>query len=190
MTFPIDIRFHDLERSEAVEAAIAERATALGTFDPSIMRCRVVVERIKGRGHQGHLYAVRIDLHAPGEEIVIDRDPGKNHAHEDVYVAIRDAFDAARRRVEDAARRRGREVKEHEVPDHGRVTQIFPAKGYGFIRAATGEDVYFHRNAVADDGFDALAVGAEVRFAVVEGESARGPQATTVTPIGKHHLAQ
>jgi cold shock CspA family protein len=65
----------------------------------------------------------------------------------------------------------------------------FAEKDYGFIDAGGGTDVYFHRNAVADEGFDQLTVGDEVRFAIHPGECERGPQAFAVVPIGKHHLA-
>jgi cold shock CspA family protein len=49
-------------------------------------------------------------------------------------------------------------------------------------------EVYFHRNAVTDESFDKLAVGDEVRFAMHSGEGEKGPQASTVVPVGKHHL--
>ena len=59
---------------------------------------------------------------------------------------------------------------------------------YGFIETTDGQDIYFHRNSVAQEGFDKLAQGAEVRLSYVLDESEFGAQATTVTPIGKHHL--
>ncbi len=60
--------------------------------------------------------------------------------------------------------------------------------GFGFIETADGQEVYFHRHSVADGDFDRLEVGSEVRVAIAERESERGPQASTVHPIGKHHL--
>jgi hypothetical protein len=44
-------------------------------------------------------------MHVPGAALVINRDPGQDQAHEDVYVAMRDAFDAAERRLEDYVRK-------------------------------------------------------------------------------------
>jgi cold shock CspA family protein len=61
-------------------------------------------------------------------------------------------------------------------------------KGYGFIDASDGTEVYFHRNAVADEGFDKLAERDEVRFAMHPGEGEKGLQASAVVPVGKHHL--
>jgi len=189
MTTPLEIRFQGLDPSDAMEGAIRKKVAKLETFAERITSCRVVVSRPKARGHQGHLYRVLVELDVPGtHELVVGHDPGIDHAHEDVYVAIRDAFAAAGRRLEDQVRRRDGAVKQHDLAPHGRISQVFHAKDHGFIRASTGEDIYFHRNAVTGDGFDALEVGTEVRYSVAEAESEHGPQATTVTAVGKHHL--
>jgi cold shock CspA family protein len=50
--------------------------------------------------------------------------------------------------------------------------------------------VYFHRNSVVDDAFDRLKVGSEVRLVIAESEGVEGAQASTVTPIGKHHITE
>ena len=70
----------------------------------------------------------------------------------------------------------------------GRISNLIAEKDYGFIVAGDGTEVYFHRNAVAHEGFDKLAVGDEVRFAMHPGEGEKGLQASGVVPIGKHHL--
>jgi len=189
METPLKITFQDIESSESIEALIREKVVKLEHLYGRITGCRVAVQRQRARGHQGHLFEIHVEVVVPGRpEIVVSRDPGRDRAHEDVRVAIRDAFDAAGRRLQDHVRRRGGITKEHEAPPHGRISQVFHTKDHGFIRATGGEDVYFHRNAVVGAEFDDLAVGTEVRYAVAEGESAQGPQATTVTPVGKHHL--
>ena len=160
-----------------------EKAAKLERFYERIMGCRVVLEAVTRRHHQGNLYRVRIDLTVPGRELVVSREPGKDHAHEDVYVAIRDAFDAMRRQLEDYARKRRGEVKHHEAPPHGRIAQLFP--DHGFIETPDGREIYFHRNSVLNGGFDHLQVGTEVAF--TEEEGIKGPQASTVRPLGKHH---
>jgi hypothetical protein len=81
--------------------------------------CRVVIEAPKRRRH-GDLFRVRVDLKVPGKEIVVKRDPAEHHAHEDIYVAIRDCFDAVRRQLEDHLRRRRGDVKAHEFPPMAR----------------------------------------------------------------------
>jgi ribosomal subunit interface protein len=186
----LDIHFNDIDRSDAIEAAIREKAAKLVEHDARIASCRVVVSRPKARGRRGHLYKVRIELEIPGgTDVIVDRDAGIDHSHEDVYIAIRDAFAAAERRLEERVSRHKGAIKHHDAPPHGRVSQVFHPKGYGFIRASTGEDVYFHRNALAQGDFDALEVGSEVRYAVAETESEHGPQATTVIQIAKHHIS-
>lgn len=188
MQLPLQITFRHMAPSPAVEAHIRERADALHRFFRKIMACRVVVEASAHRQHQGNLYHVRVDLTVPGREIVVRRDPPEHHAHEDVLVAVRDTFDAVRRQLEDYARTVRGDVKAHETPSHGRVTRLFKAEGYGFIQSSEGEEIYMHRDAVAGGAFEALAEGDEVRYVVHEGEGEKGPQASTVVPLGKHHL--
>ena len=134
------------------------------------------------------MFRVRVDLGVPGREIVVGRDPQAHHAHEDAHVAVRDAFDAVRRLLEDYVRERRGDVKLHAVPDHGRIARLLAEQDCGFIVTADGTEIYFHRNSVANGGFDKLTVGDEVRFVAQHSESAEGPQASTVVPLGKHHL--
>lgn len=190
MAFPIKVTFRDIGQSDAIEARIRERAAKLEEFCDRIIGCRVVVEAPHRHHHKGKLYNVRIDLDLPGPPIAVTRGAGLDHAHEDVYVAIRDAFDAAQRRLQDYVRRRRGDVKTHEAPAHGEVIGLFEEDGYGFIKAADGREIYFHRNSVANDGFDRLAVGAKVRFAEAVGEGEKGPQASTVVVVGKHHIVE
>jgi ribosomal subunit interface protein len=108
MTIPLQITLRDMPTSPAVEDRIREKADKLARFYDRIMGCRVVVEMAQRHKHQGKLHSVRIDLTVPGAELVA------NHAqHEDVYVAIRDAFQAITRQLEDFARRHRGEVKTH-----------------------------------------------------------------------------
>jgi ribosome-associated translation inhibitor RaiA len=111
---PLQITFHAVPHSDAVEAEIRARAAELEHFYDHIIGCRVVVDAPHERHHQGMLYSVRVDLHVPEGEIVVGRERRFDHAHEDVYVAIRDAFDAAVRQLEDYVRLRRGKVKRHE----------------------------------------------------------------------------
>jgi len=188
MDIPLQISFRNMDRSDAVEAKAREKAAKLEAFFDHITSCRVVVEAPERRHHKGKLFHVRIELGVPGKELVVSRHPKGKHAHEDVYVALRDAFDAARRQLEDYVRKSDGRVKSHEAPLHGKVVRLFPYEGYGFVAASDGREIYFHKNSVPQQRFDKLEVGQEVRLVVAEGESAQGPQATTVEPIGKHHI--
>lgn len=181
-----EITFKDVPHSDAVEARVREYIADLERYCDRIIACRVVLTKQNAGHHKGNLYQCRIVILVPGSEITVNRANPNSHAHEDIYVAIRDAFDAARRQLQDYVRKIRGQVKAHEPPPHGRVKSLFP--DHGFIVTPDGQEVYFHRNAVVNHGFDKLQVGDEVRFVMVEGESAAGPQATTVHPVGKHHI--
>jgi cold shock CspA family protein len=176
-----------MDPSPAIEARIRKKAAELERFSDRITGCRVTVEKAQRRHHQGNLFRVRIEIDAPGKELAVTRTGPRDHAHEDVYVAIRDAFRAAVRQLEDHVRERGGKVKVHEVPLHGTVRMVDHEADFGFIDTPEGE-VYFHRNSVVEGEFDDIAPGCEVRLEVAERESAEGWQATTVRLIGKHHL--
>ena len=106
MQIPMQITIRDMEHSEALEAKIREKANKLDEFFNHIMSCRVVVEMPHKHHQQGKQFNVRIDIGVPGNEIVVNRD----HS-EDVYIALRDAFDAAKRQLEDFARKIRGDVK-------------------------------------------------------------------------------
>jgi ribosomal subunit interface protein len=108
MQRPVQITFKDIPPSEAVETHIREKVAKLETFYPNIIGCHVTVELPHKHHHQGKLHNVRIDIKVPGSEIVVNRDK-----HEDIYVALRDAFDAAKRQVEEFGRRQRGDVKHH-----------------------------------------------------------------------------
>lgn len=118
MQLPLQITFRNVEPSEAIEARIRKEAKRLERFYDRIMGCRVVVELPHKHHHKGNLYHVRIDLTVPGGELVVNREPAQHQAYRDLYVAIRDAFDAVQRQLEDYVRRQRGDVKTHEVPSH------------------------------------------------------------------------
>jgi cold shock CspA family protein/ribosome-associated translation inhibitor RaiA len=188
MRLPLQITFRHVDAPPSAENRIREYAGELDRFFDQIMSCRVAVERQHRRHHQGNLIWVRLDITVPGREIVVGRDSKPRRAHQDIWVAIRDAFDAARRQIEDHARIFRGEVKLHTAPDHGRIIRPFQKGNYGFVVTSNSGEVYFHRNSVAGEAFDKLAVGDEVRFVAQHSESAKGLQASTVLPIGKHNL--
>jgi cold shock CspA family protein/ribosome-associated translation inhibitor RaiA len=188
VTIPIKINFRDIDPSPAVEADIRKHAEKLEEFDNRIHWCNISVESEGKHQRTGRLYKIVINVGLPGKTITVNRAGPRNEAHSDIYVAIRDAFNALGRQIEDHARVRRDDVKTHEVPGSGRVVRIFPDEGYGFIETASGEEVYFHRNSVVEGDFAKLKVDSEVRLEIAYGESDKGPQATTVKPIGKHHI--
>lgn len=212
MEIPLKVTFRNMPPSAAIEANIKEKAAKLDTFYDRIMSCRVIVEAPHRHHYKGKAYLVRVDLTVPGGELVINRapkrldaaklrlpelsgnevieshEPSKHAAREDIYVAIRDAFNAAGRKLQDYARRQRGKVKAHEAGAHALVGKLFPEEGFGFIQTPDGREIYFHKNSVLAPGFDQLEVGTEVYFA--EEQGTKGPQATTVRFAGKQAVAK
>ena len=166
MRVPLQISFRNVVPSEAVEARIREKVDELEQYDPRIISCRVTVEALHRHHRKGRLYHVRVDLRVPGGDLVVSREHQLAHEHEDIYVAIRDAFNATVRKLEDFVRRRRADTKVHDVPLHGRIARLYAYEGYGFIDTPEGIEVYFHRNAVVGASFEELAIDDEVRFAL------------------------
>jgi ribosomal subunit interface protein len=108
MRQPVQIGFHGFESSAALEEAIHGKLKHLERFSDEIVSCRVGVELLQKHQHQGRPFGVRIDLTIPGHELVVS-----GVQHEDVYVALRDAFDDMKRQLEDAVRRRRGAEKHH-----------------------------------------------------------------------------
>lgn len=111
MNTPLKISYHGVEPTMAIEARIRERAEKLERFNHRITSCEVAIEEPHRQHKKGNLFSVRLLIRTPTGEIVINRAGPEDHAHEDFYVALRDAFDAAQRKLEDAQRvssRRGR----------------------------------------------------------------------------------
>jgi len=179
MIIPLHIRFIDIPHSDAVEAEIRKHAEKLDRFCDHVMHCEVTVGTAGKHHAQGRVYEVHIDLTVSGTEIVINR----VHRHEDVYVVIRDAFEAAIRKLQDFVREQRGDVKVHEIPLHGRVTKLF-TDGYGFVETTDGTELYFHRDNLAYPEFDHLEVGMEVEF--LQQVAGEGLQAKRVT-AGRHH---
>jgi cold shock CspA family protein/ribosome-associated translation inhibitor RaiA len=190
MQVPVEINFRNMEHSPELEELVQTKVSKLEEFYDRITACRVVVEAPHQHHQKGNEYHVRIYLSVPQHDIVVDRDPGEHHSHQDVNVAIRDAFDAARRQVQDFARKLEGKTKTHETPPHGRIKEIFPSsidvnEGYGFITSSDGRDIYFDARSLLDAGLKDLEVGTEVRYVEEAGE--KGPQATSVRLVGQHH---
>jgi cold shock CspA family protein len=200
---PTQVTFKGLAHSDALETVVRERVAWLEQFYGGIIGCRVRIEVPHRHRRDGRHFQVRIEMTVPGgAPIVVSHEPslhgrlkdveGAEHrketeveaVHRYATVAIRETFDAARRRLQDFAREQRGAVKSHEVPAHGTVDEISQVDGYGFIRTDEHR-VYFNRASVLDGAWDELAVGVPVAFVEEPGE--KGPQASTVRLLGKHH---
>jgi cold shock CspA family protein/ribosome-associated translation inhibitor RaiA len=178
MLIPLQITYRGMEESEALSSIVHTKVRKLERFYQHISGCRVLIEQPHHHMQSGEHFHVRIDLTVPGDTLVVEREPSLRSRHEDAYVAVTDAFRAARRELQDYARRKRGLRKLHEGTPHGRVKKLFSAEGFGFIETDDGRDVYFDRRSVLHGVFSRLAIGATVRYAEEAGE--RGPQASTV----------
>lgn len=121
MHFPLQITHRQMETSQALDEHIEAEAEKLERYFDKIMSCRVVVELPHRSQNKGQHFHVVVDLSVPGREIVVGRDPDARVTHEDPYVAVTEAFKAARRQLKDTAQRRRREVKRHSLDANRRA---------------------------------------------------------------------
>jgi cold shock CspA family protein len=195
---PVQITFRNVASTKEIEEGITARAQKLEKFYSPITSCRVVVDAPARHRQKGYLFHIRIDLTVPEGEIVLNRAPTLYPRERDIgderprkeletrserkhlEVAISEAFHAARRRLQDHARRRRLDVKAHEPTSQSRVTKVFPLEDYGYIETPDGREIYFHANSVINNRFKSLKLGSKVSFTEEAGE-----QAGTVRLIAK-----
>ncbi|WED42670.1 HPF/RaiA family ribosome-associated protein [Legionella cardiaca] len=168
MKLPIQVIFRNMDHSAAAEEKARTLAEKLERYFDKIMSCRVVIESPHRHHHKGKLYHVRIDLTVPDAELVVSREPSEHHEHEDVYVAIRDAFNAIKKQLMTYVEQRRGHVKHHENHFYGRVLEVCPPADYGYIETPEGRQVRFSSQSMIDYDFEKLEIGDRVRFAVVE----------------------
>lgn len=117
MTFPLQITFRNMPPSRFFENRIRELAGRLAKFSAHITHCTVVIQQPHQQANQGTLFDVHINMNVPGCVIAVHRTHGADPAHTDAYVALRDAFSAARRRLQEYERKRRGEVKAHPLAE-------------------------------------------------------------------------
>jgi len=179
MQTALQVRWHNVDPSEAVAAHVREEAARLERFWDRITGCAVTLEAPSSHHrHSGAQYRVRVEVSVPRGRIVVARDPPKSWTHTDVYLAVKGAFREAERQLADHVRRLDARVKTHAAPAAATVARVMPDAGYGFLVTEDGREIYFHERSVLHGGFGRLRVGSEVRF--VEEAGDEGPQASTV----------
>ena len=93
MEVPLQITLRDMKRSDALAHRIRSDADKLERLHPEIMNCRVVVEEAARHRHQGREFAVKVEVRVPGRDALVST----MQRNDDVYVAVREAFDSVRR---------------------------------------------------------------------------------------------
>lgn len=159
---PLEITIRDIENTAAIDAKIRKKAEKLEHIYDRITFCRVVVDAPQKHQHQGKLFQVNIELDIPGKLLIVNNN---SHRNEDLYVAIRDSFNAMKRQLEDHAHKI-RDHKNHNLQKTGRIVRLF--EDYGFIETPDGNEYYFHESNVPTNFAD-LDVGVTVRFIEITG---------------------
>ena len=191
MDVPLEIAFHNLESSAAVETRVRERVAKLEKLFPRLVACRVVVEAPHRQHQKGNIFRVRIEMSVPGDDLVVSKEPNRaqdRFADPDVYVVLKDAFDTAERMLKDYKGKQSGDVKTHDTPMHGHIMRINPANDFGFLRSAQGTQLWFHRNSVMNEELESFAEGDPVHYVEVIGET--GPQASKVWRVSSEHQQQ
>jgi cold shock CspA family protein len=182
MQSTVTVTFRNIDPSAAVEADARQRAADLEKFHPRIVGCDIVIEAPEKRKVSGRDILVRLKISLPGPDVMVSRRVGVAKPDENVKLAIHEAFDAARRLLEDQVRQMAPDhVKQHPVLLHGRVDRLFEGEGYGFLVADDGEEIYFERDSLTADFWSKLRVDDRLRFRRHDGD--KGPFATNVTLV-------
>jgi cold shock CspA family protein len=185
MQLPAEIDFQGMKANDALRASITDHIAGLERRFGRMTACRVAVKAPSEHHQNGGLYEVTIHLLLPqGRDVDIARTPHVDERHADVNFAINDAFKRARRRLQDQSQRMRGDVKARNGQPIATVKRL--DDGFGFLETADGRDIYFHRNSVVNDAFSQLVPGCRVIYCEAAGE--KGPQASTVKPLGKHGL--
>jgi ribosomal subunit interface protein len=156
---PLQLTVKDMPVSPAIESQIRKRVEKLTQFYDRISSCRVVIDSPQKHKHQGKLFNVRIDITVPKKELVVTR-----KSDEDIYIAIRDAFNAVERQLEEHSRKRHGRVKTHNDVLHGYIMRMVPEEGYGFIEGDDGNEYYFSMTNVSYPTFNQLLIGDAVEY--------------------------
>ena len=183
MDRPLQIAFKDLESSPTLESLIRERAGRLERFHPHIIGCRVVVE-VPHRGNESGKtpLGLTVEVDIPGRKtLVANGCDERRETRNDQTAVVARVFDAVQRQLEDAARIRSGEVKQHEASGGtGHVVRLFLDQDYGFIELLGGPELYFTPSVVSGGEFADLAVGVLVGVTRAAGDGPMGPQASSV----------
>ena len=109
MDVPLEIRFHNMSSSDAIEARVRERVEKLNRFYDRLVSCRVSIEAPHKQHQKGNIYEVRIDMSVPGDELVVSQGPHRpqeKYHDPDLYTILNEAFDVAERQLKDFKARR------------------------------------------------------------------------------------
>jgi cold shock CspA family protein len=192
MILSTQVTFRNMTAIADVRKKIESRIQKLESVCKPILRCRVTVEAPANHHRKGDPFNVQIDTTLTDGRIVVKhsesmytgkRDGDTTSERNCLMLAVRGAFSAARRKLQEHSRLRRADVKTHEPSLTATVARLFPKEGYGYLETPDGREIYFHEHSVIGSPFSKLKAGASVQF--VEESGLKGPQASTVRIIGR-----
>ena len=191
MQEPLEIVFHNLEPTPALEAEIRDRFAKLERLYDRMTSCRVSVEALHKQHKTGNVYEVHIDMLVPRGELVVSKEPHRakeRYAAPDVHTSIKDAFKAAERQLIEHKRQIKENVSAHAQDSlfQGQVAEMQPERDFGYLLTNSGALLYFNRTAVLNSSFDDLKMGDVVHY--VQGDGETGPVAAKVWRGPEHDL--
>jgi cold shock CspA family protein len=186
MQEPLQISFHNMAPSEALERRVRELWAKLERrYD--IIGARIVLEAPHKQPHKSTL-GISISIGVPGGDIAVKREQRLHEADDHATWVLNEAFSAAERQLEDFAQKQRGDVKAHEEERaYARVVRLYPEQDYGFIETREQLNVYFHRDVLRDADLDDLEEGSEVLYTLAPDEGPMGPMASSVWTVGSEH---
>jgi len=179
MQAPPKISYHNLASSPAIENLVQRRIKALELRHDRLTGCEVTMEAPQKRKRHGRVFKVRLNLHLPGPDLSISKEVAQGSAQEDLILAVNRAFTAAEKQLKKRKKKmNGLEVKHHPPVLHGKIAELEPELGYGWVQADDGRKVYFQRDSLTSDDWARLDKGTRLRFREMQGD--KGPYAASV----------
>lgn len=186
MQVPMEIAFHNIDKSEWAENVIRDHVAELERIYERLITCRVRVEKRANNSRNSIPPVVRIEMSVPGhKDIVVAHEPDhlqRKFQQPDLRTAIKEAFRIAERRLAAFKDQRTDHtaVGGHEASNEflGQVAELTPERDFGFLMTKEGSLLYFHRNSLLAGDFDSLKRGQEVHYVEAVGDT--GPIATKV----------
>ena len=120
MTNEFQVVYHNIDQTEAISEAVQKRIEKLERYCDHIINGRVVLDSPHNNHHKGKVYSVTLEIHTPELEVHVNQDQHDNRAHEDLYIAIRDAFNAAERQFKSI------DKKHRATPLHQEIETMAP----------------------------------------------------------------
>lgn len=181
MNTPLEISFHNLMPSPALEAEIEKRVAKLEKLYPRLTSVRVSVEKPHRQHRTGSLFEIHVEMNVPGRTLAVTREPKRarqRFAKPTIHTSLNEAFRTAEAQLKEFKAMQRGAVKTHPAMLHGIVRRVDRRNGRGFLTTNDGKEMYFHRNSLLGGDFEKLKRGDTVQYTEALGDT--GPTANKV----------